>query len=64
MVVDEDVHKCGRCQAEFSSLEAFIQHKLHHNCKRQLEVLAAGTTKSCLDADREVKLGLGTLENM
>ncbi|XP_040047234.2 transcription factor E4F1 isoform X2 [Gasterosteus aculeatus] len=31
---DEDVHKCGRCQSEFSALEAFIQHKLQHNCKR------------------------------
>lgn len=31
---DEDVHKCGRCQAEFSTLDAFIQHKLHKNCKR------------------------------
>ncbi|XP_018526608.1 transcription factor E4F1 isoform X1 [Lates calcarifer] len=32
---DEDVHKCGRCQSEFSTLEAFIQHKLHHSCKRE-----------------------------
>ncbi|XP_034566869.1 transcription factor E4F1 isoform X2 [Notolabrus celidotus] len=31
---DEDVHKCGRCQCEFSTLEAFIQHKLQHNCQR------------------------------
>ncbi|XP_047427831.1 transcription factor E4F1 isoform X1 [Mugil cephalus] len=31
---DEDVHKCGRCQSEFSTLEAFIQHKLQHVCKR------------------------------
>ncbi|XP_075880206.1 transcription factor E4F1 [Nelusetta ayraudi] len=31
---DEDVHKCGRCQIEFSTLEAFIQHKLQHNCRR------------------------------
>ncbi|XP_056144033.1 transcription factor E4F1 [Lampris incognitus] len=31
---DEDVHKCGRCHAEFSTLEAFIQHKLHQRCKR------------------------------
>ncbi|KAM3598413.1 uncharacterized protein V6R79_017698 [Siganus canaliculatus] len=31
---DEDVHKCGRCQIEFSTLEAFIQHKLQQNCKR------------------------------
>ncbi|KAM6957040.1 transcription factor E4F1 [Aplochiton taeniatus] len=35
---DEDVHKCGRCQSEFSTLEAFIQHKLHQNCKRSSEV--------------------------
>lgn len=32
--VDDDVHKCGRCQCEFSSLEAFIQHKLQQSCKR------------------------------
>ncbi|XP_068192969.1 transcription factor E4F1 [Antennarius striatus] len=31
---DEDVHKCGRCQTEFSALEAFIQHKLQHSCRR------------------------------
>lgn len=34
VLLDEDVHKCGRCQIEFSTLEAFIQHKLQHNCKR------------------------------
>ncbi|KAM4598146.1 transcription factor E4F1 isoform 1-T2 [Polymixia lowei] len=33
----EDVHKCGRCQCEFSTLEAFIQHKLHEKCKRPPE---------------------------
>ncbi|XP_061605376.1 transcription factor E4F1 isoform X2 [Phyllopteryx taeniolatus] len=32
---DEDVHKCGRCQNEFSTLEAFIQHKLRHSCRRE-----------------------------
>ncbi|XP_026181232.1 transcription factor E4F1 isoform X2 [Mastacembelus armatus] len=31
---DEDVHKCGRCQSEFSTLEAFFQHKQLHNYKR------------------------------
>ncbi|KAG2455888.1 E4F1 factor, partial [Polypterus senegalus] len=31
---DEDVHKCGRCQLEFTSLESFIQHKLRNNCQR------------------------------
>uniref|UniRef100_A0A4W5MXK7 Transcription factor E4F1 n=1 Tax=Hucho hucho TaxID=62062 RepID=A0A4W5MXK7_9TELE len=34
---DEDVHKCGRCQSEFCSLEAFIQHKLQQNCTRAQE---------------------------
>ncbi|XP_041735155.2 transcription factor E4F1-like [Coregonus clupeaformis] len=34
---DEDVHKCGRCQSEFCTLEAFIQHKLHQNCTRAQE---------------------------
>ncbi|XP_008286126.1 transcription factor E4F1 [Stegastes partitus] len=48
---DEDVHKCGRCQSEFSTLEAFIQHKLHRNCKRveassQEEVTAANGNSS------------------
>ncbi|XP_017277322.1 transcription factor E4F1 isoform X1 [Kryptolebias marmoratus] len=31
---EDDVHKCGRCQLEFSTLEAFIQHKLQHSCRR------------------------------
>ncbi|KAL2101108.1 hypothetical protein ACEWY4_002869 [Coilia grayii] len=34
---DEDVHKCGRCQEEFSLLEAFIQHKLRRSCQRSQE---------------------------
>uniref|UniRef100_A0A1A7X9X2 Transcription factor E4F1 n=1 Tax=Iconisemion striatum TaxID=60296 RepID=A0A1A7X9X2_9TELE len=33
-VLLDDVHKCGRCQSEFSTLETFIQHKLQHGCKR------------------------------
>lgn len=60
MFVDEDVHKCGRCQAEFSSLEAFIQHKLQHNCKRQPEALGPGGALKCPDADQEVTRGLCT----
>uniref|UniRef100_A0A3B1JSH6 Transcription factor E4F1 n=1 Tax=Astyanax mexicanus TaxID=7994 RepID=A0A3B1JSH6_ASTMX len=31
---EEDVHKCGRCGEEFSSLDAFIQHKLSRSCRR------------------------------
>ncbi|XP_029364417.1 transcription factor E4F1 [Echeneis naucrates] len=38
---DEDVHKCGRCQSEFSTLEAFIQHKLQNSCKREANSQAA-----------------------
>ncbi|XP_033907840.2 transcription factor E4F1-like isoform X1 [Acipenser ruthenus] len=36
---DEDVHRCGRCQCEFTCLEAFIQHKLHNSCQRSHEVM-------------------------
>ncbi|XP_062294784.1 transcription factor E4F1 [Scomber scombrus] len=50
---DEDVHKCGRCQSEFSTLEAFIQHKLHQSCRREAtsqdapkQVAAANVTPS------------------
>ncbi|XP_035258595.1 transcription factor E4F1 isoform X1 [Anguilla anguilla] len=35
---DEDVHRCGRCQVEFTTLEAFIQHKLQNSCQRAQEV--------------------------
>nr|XP_020491875.1 transcription factor E4F1 isoform X1 [Labrus bergylta] len=43
---DEDVHKCGRCQTEFSTLEAFIQHKLQHNCRR-VETREEGSQEAC-----------------
>ncbi|XP_029914594.1 transcription factor E4F1 [Myripristis murdjan] len=46
---DEDVHKCGRCQTEFSTLEAFIQHKLHHSCKRPPEAPPATTRDTSLE---------------
>ncbi|NXJ60930.1 E4F1 factor, partial [Rostratula benghalensis] len=43
-IVDEDdVHKCGRCQAEFTSLEEFVQHKLQKVCQRAPEALAAAS---------------------
>ncbi|XP_036392963.1 transcription factor E4F1 [Megalops cyprinoides] len=35
---DEDVHRCGRCQVEFTTLEAFIQHKLQNSCQRAQEL--------------------------
>ncbi|NXF01114.1 E4F1 factor, partial [Smithornis capensis] len=37
---EDDVHRCGRCQAEFSSLQEFVQHKLHKRCQRPPDALA------------------------
>ncbi|XP_069840103.1 transcription factor E4F1 isoform X2 [Dendropsophus ebraccatus] len=34
---DEDVHRCGRCQAEFTSLEEFVQHKIQKVCQQDLD---------------------------
>ncbi|XP_018092060.1 transcription factor E4F1 isoform X2 [Xenopus laevis] len=31
---EDDVHKCGRCQAEFTSLEEFVHHKIQKICLR------------------------------
>ncbi|XP_049624518.1 transcription factor E4F1 isoform X2 [Suncus etruscus] len=31
---EDDVHRCGRCQAEFTALEEFVQHKLQKSCQR------------------------------
>ncbi|KAJ7306074.1 hypothetical protein JRQ81_010440 [Phrynocephalus forsythii] len=45
---ENDRHKCGRCQAEFTSLEEFLQHKLRKLCQRQQNtaVTAAATPTS------------------
>ncbi|KFV72491.1 Transcription factor E4F1, partial [Struthio camelus australis] len=40
---EDDVHKCGRCQSEFTSLEEFVQHKLQKICQRAPEALAAAS---------------------
>ncbi|XP_059009867.1 transcription factor E4F1 isoform X2 [Mustela lutreola] len=31
---EDDVHRCGRCQVEFTALEDFVQHKLQKVCQR------------------------------
>ncbi|XP_006873940.1 PREDICTED: transcription factor E4F1 isoform X2 [Chrysochloris asiatica] len=31
---EDDVHRCGRCQAEFTTLEDFVQHKMQKACQR------------------------------
>ncbi|XP_072838433.2 transcription factor E4F1 [Pogona vitticeps] len=38
---EDDRHKCGRCQAEFTSLEDFVQHKLQKLCQRQQNAATA-----------------------
>ncbi|XP_059203234.1 transcription factor E4F1 isoform X2 [Centropristis striata] len=53
---DEDVHKCGRCQSEFSTLEAFIQHKLQQTCRR---VEAQEVTATNGSSSSEVKSAEG-----
>ncbi|CAJ1076509.1 transcription factor E4F1 isoform X1 [Xyrichtys novacula] len=54
---DEDVHKCGRCQSEFSTLEAFIQHKLQHSCQRAetREEASSQEVTAANDSSSEVK---------
>ncbi|XP_061456110.1 transcription factor E4F1 isoform X2 [Rhineura floridana] len=37
---EDDRHKCGRCQSEFTSLEEFVQHKLQKLCQRQQDTTA------------------------
>ncbi|NXF72199.1 E4F1 factor, partial [Sclerurus mexicanus] len=37
---EDDVHRGGRCQAEFSSLQEFVQHKLQKGCQRPPDALA------------------------
>ncbi|XP_010595706.1 transcription factor E4F1 isoform X2 [Loxodonta africana] len=31
---EDDVHRCGRCLAEFTTLEDFVQHKIQKACQR------------------------------
>ncbi|KAK9393324.1 transcription factor E4F1 [Crotalus adamanteus] len=40
---EDDRHKCGRCQSEFTSLEEFVQHKLQKLCQRPQDATAAAT---------------------
>ncbi|XP_030069481.1 transcription factor E4F1 isoform X2 [Microcaecilia unicolor] len=40
---EDDVHKCGRCQAEFTSLEEFVQHKIQKLCQRVQESVTLST---------------------
>ncbi|XP_008049509.1 transcription factor E4F1 isoform X3 [Carlito syrichta] len=41
---EDDVHRCGRCQVEFTALEDFVQHKLQKTCQRALQDALPATT--------------------
>ncbi|XP_040296286.1 transcription factor E4F1 isoform X1 [Bufo bufo] len=49
----EDVHRCGRCQAEFTSLEEFVQHKIQKVCQQELEQNLA-SSMSALSSQEQV----------
>ncbi|XP_077172945.1 transcription factor E4F1 [Paroedura picta] len=43
---EDDRHRCGRCQAEFSSLEEFVQHKLQKLCQRPPDAAAQAASSA------------------
>ncbi|XP_042554245.1 transcription factor E4F1 isoform X1 [Dipodomys spectabilis] len=46
---EDDVHRCGRCQVEFTALEDFVQHKIQKSCQRAPhEALPATPTATAL----------------
>ncbi|XP_068824014.1 transcription factor E4F1 isoform X2 [Capricornis sumatraensis] len=53
---EDDVHRCGRCQAEFTALENFVQHKLQKACQRAPQEALPATPAAAL-LGREVAPG-------
>nr|XP_033769969.1 transcription factor E4F1 isoform X2 [Geotrypetes seraphini] len=56
---EDDVHRCGRCLAEFTSLEEFVQHKIQKLCHR---VQDAVTVSSASLLSEEVQKVVPSLE--
>lgn len=42
------MHRCGRCQAEFTALEDFVQHKLQKACQRAPQEALPATPAAAL----------------
>ncbi|XP_064448432.1 transcription factor E4F1 isoform X2 [Mirounga angustirostris] len=60
---EDDVHRCGRCQAEFTALEDFVQHKLQKVCQRApQEALPAARAAGALLAQEVVPAAAGPEE--
>lgn len=51
---EDDVHRCGRCQAEFTALEDFVQHKLQKVCQRASQEALPATPAAAALLDQEV----------
>uniref|UniRef100_A0A8D1TJ16 C2H2-type domain-containing protein n=1 Tax=Sus scrofa TaxID=9823 RepID=A0A8D1TJ16_PIG len=60
---EDDVHRCGRCQAEFTTLEDFVQHKLQKACQRvPQEALPATPAATAALLGQEVEPAAGPEE--
>ncbi|XP_037013217.2 transcription factor E4F1 isoform X1 [Artibeus jamaicensis] len=51
---EDDVHRCGRCQVEFTTLEDFVQHKLQKACQRASQEALPATPVAAALLDQEV----------
>lgn len=51
---EDDVHRCGRCQAEFTALEDFVQHKLQKVCQRAPQEALPATSAAAALLGQEV----------
>ncbi|XP_073915848.1 transcription factor E4F1 isoform X2 [Castor canadensis] len=58
---EDDVHRCGRCQAEFTALEDFVQHKIQKACQRVPQE-ALPTTPTALLGQEVVPAAAGAEE--
>ncbi|XP_043834684.1 transcription factor E4F1 isoform X3 [Dromiciops gliroides] len=54
---EDDVHKCGRCQSEFTTLEDFVQHKIQKACQRTPQEATTATAAALLGQEQVVPSG-------
>ncbi|XP_058142596.1 LOW QUALITY PROTEIN: transcription factor E4F1 [Dasypus novemcinctus] len=59
---EDDVHRCGRCQAEFTALEDFVQHKVRRACQRAPQEPLPATPAAAAPLDEEVVAAPGPEE--
>ncbi|XP_027718959.1 transcription factor E4F1 isoform X3 [Vombatus ursinus] len=54
---EDDVHKCGRCQSEFTTLEDFVQHKIQKSCQRTPQEATTASAAALLGQEQVVPSG-------